>query len=46
MSVLFWIFVGMMIGWCGLPQPAWAQPLYDKAVTVICAKISKATESK
>jgi hypothetical protein len=31
MSTLFWIAVGIVIGW-NLPQPAWARELQDKAV--------------
>ena len=34
MSTLFWIAVGMFIGW-NLPQPAWARELQDKVVAVI-----------
>ena len=34
MSTLFWIAVGMFIGW-NLPQPAWARALQDKVVTVV-----------
>lgn len=24
------VFVGLMLGWCLIPQPKWAQPLWDK----------------
>ena len=34
MSTLFWIAVGMFIGW-NLPQPAWARELQEKAVAAI-----------
>jgi hypothetical protein len=34
MSTLFWILVGMFIGW-NLPQPAWARDLQAKVVAAI-----------
>ena len=34
MSTLFWIAVGMFIGW-NLPQPTWARELQEKVVTAI-----------
>ena len=34
MSTLFWIAVGMFIGW-NLPQPAWARDLQAKVVAAI-----------
>jgi hypothetical protein len=34
LSTLFWICVGIMIGW-NLPQPAWAKSLQDKVVETI-----------
>lgn len=34
MSTLFWIAVGIVIGW-NLPQPAWAREWQDKAVAFI-----------
>ena len=33
-STLFWICVGILIGW-NLPQPAWAKSLQDRAVATI-----------
>lgn len=29
------VFVGLMLGWCFIPQPKWAQPLWDKFSGVI-----------
>jgi hypothetical protein len=34
MSTLFWIAVGIVIGW-NLPQPPWAKEWQDKAVAAI-----------
>ena len=34
MSALFWIAVGMFIGW-NLPQPAWAKELQQKVVAAL-----------
>ena len=34
LSTLFWIFVGMFIGW-NLPQPPWARDIQEKVVAVI-----------
>ena len=34
MSTLFWIVVGIVIGW-NLPQPSWAREAQDKAVAFI-----------
>jgi hypothetical protein len=34
MSTLFWIAVGIVIGW-NLPQPPWARDLQAKAVAFI-----------
>lgn len=34
MSTLFWIAVGMFIGW-NLPQPTWARELQEKVVAAI-----------
>ena len=36
MWTLFWILVGMFIGW-NLPQPAWARDLQAKVVAAIKA---------
>lgn len=33
-STLFWICVGIFIGW-NLPQPAWVKSLQDKVVAAI-----------
>jgi hypothetical protein len=33
-SSLFWLCVGILIGW-NLPPPAWAKSLQDKAVATI-----------
>ena len=33
-STLFWICVGIFIGW-NLPQPTWAKSLQDKVVAAI-----------
>jgi len=30
LDILFWIAVGMLIGWNVLPQPLWAKILWDK----------------
>ena len=24
------LFIGLILGWCAIPQPKWAQPLWDK----------------
>ena len=29
------VFVGLMLGWCLIPQPKWAQPLWDKFANLI-----------
>ncbi len=34
MSTLFWIAVGMVIGW-NLPQPSWAKEWQDKVVQLV-----------
>ncbi len=34
LSILFWILVGILIGW-NLPQPNWAKSLQDKVITAI-----------
>ena len=34
MSTLFWIAVGMFIGW-NLPQPTWARALQEKVVAAV-----------
>ena len=39
-STLFWICVGILIGW-NLPQPAWARSLQDRAVIAIKAAVNK-----
>ena len=36
MSTLFWIAVGIVIGW-NLPQPAWARDLQAKVVAAVKA---------
>ncbi|MGA7981112.1 MAG: hypothetical protein WCA32_12945 [Chromatiaceae bacterium] len=38
--VLFWICVGILIGW-NLPQPAWAKSLQDKTVAAIKGAANK-----
>ncbi|MGD8206769.1 MAG: hypothetical protein PVH47_01700 [Thiohalocapsa sp.] len=35
-SILFWIVVGVVIGW-NLPQPSWAKSLQDRLVAAIKA---------
>ncbi len=34
LSILFWICVGIFIGW-NLPQPDWAKSLQDKVVAMV-----------
>ena len=34
MSTLFWITIGMFIGW-NLPQPAWARQLQQQIVATV-----------
>ncbi len=34
LSILFWVAVGMVIGW-NLPQPGWARTLQDKVVAAL-----------
>jgi hypothetical protein len=34
LSILFWILVGLVIGW-NLPQPAWAKQLQDRVVASV-----------
>jgi hypothetical protein len=36
LSTLFWICVGIVIGW-NLPQPPWAKALQDKTVASVRA---------
>ena len=31
LEILFWVGVGLVIGWNALPQPLWAKALWDKA---------------
>ena len=33
LDILFWIAVGLVIGWNLLPQPAWVKALYDRAMS-------------
>lgn len=33
LTSLFWIAVGIVIGW-NLPQPAWAKQIQDRAVSL------------
>jgi hypothetical protein len=35
LDILFWIAVGMVIGWNLLPQPAWVEELYNRAYEMI-----------
>jgi len=35
------VFVGLMLGWCFIPQPKWAQPLWDKFAGLIRGGINK-----
>lgn len=35
MKALFWISVGLIIGWNALPQPAFVKAAYDKALAKI-----------
>lgn len=39
-SALFWICVGIVIGW-NLPQPPWAKSLQDKAIAAIKGESDK-----
>jgi hypothetical protein len=39
-SILFWICVGILIGW-NLPQPAWAKLLQDKTIAAIKRLVNK-----
>jgi len=32
LDTLFWIGVGLIVGWNVLPQPVWVQILYSKVV--------------
>lgn len=32
LTILFWVAVGLVLGWFVLPQPAWARSVYDSAV--------------
>lgn len=32
---LFWLILGLLIGWNVLPQPAWIKALWDKVVNKI-----------
>jgi hypothetical protein len=29
------IFIGLMLGWCCIPQPKWAEPLWNKFTGLI-----------
>lgn len=33
LDILFWIGVGLIIGWNLLPQPAWVEAIYDRVVS-------------
>ncbi len=35
LTILFWISVGLIIGWNALPQPVWVENLYIKAINKI-----------
>jgi hypothetical protein len=37
---LFWVLVGLFIGW-NLPQPLWARELQDKVAGVVKAGLGK-----
>lgn len=30
LNALFWVCVGLIIGWNLLPQPVWVKAIYDK----------------
>lgn len=32
LETLFWVAVGLVVGWNLLPQPAWAKALWDKCM--------------
>lgn len=38
LHAIFWIAVGMIIGWNLLPQPQWVKNLYDAAILYIQKK--------
>jgi len=37
----FWVFVGLMLGWLVIPQPAWAQKLVDGSLALVKRPFSK-----
>jgi len=38
------VFVGLMLGWCFIPQPKWAQPIWDKLLGLIKGVVSSVNE--
>lgn len=41
MSLLVGVFIGLMLGWCLIPQPKWAQALWDKFIGYIKPHVTK-----
>ena len=35
LEALFWLFVGLIIGWNVFPQPKWVETLYTKAFAAV-----------
>lgn len=35
LGTVFWVFIGMMLGWVVIPQPFWAKGLYNMVVGLI-----------
>ena len=40
-NLLFGLGVGIFLGWVVIPQPMWAQAVYDKIKTVVKGWFSK-----
>ena len=32
-EILFWVAVGLVVGWNLLPQPAWVKAIYDRVAS-------------
>lgn len=41
LDILFWIFVGLIIGWNLLPQPEWVENVYNMIANYIKNTLNK-----
>jgi len=43
LDTLFWLAVGVFLGWVVIPQPAWAAGVYSKIIAFVKSKFTKAS---